>query len=110
MKGRPYLALVFSMIFWSFSFVWFKIANRDYDPITIVFIRLAVASVFLSTFLWLTKGYTKIAPSDRKYFLLLAIFEPFPSRSLRFYLHGFFTGRDSGISTTQVSFYHSSAS
>jgi drug/metabolite transporter (DMT)-like permease len=77
MKGRPYLALVFSMIFWSFSFVWFKIANRDYDPITIVFIRLAVASLFLSTFLWLTKGYTKIAPSDRKYFLLLAIFEPF---------------------------------
>ncbi|HUW92708.1 MAG TPA: DMT family transporter [Bacteroidales bacterium] len=77
MKGRPYLALVFSMIFWSFSFVWFKIANRDYDPITIVFIRLAVAAIFLSTFLWLTKGFTKIKSGDKKYFLMLAVFEPF---------------------------------
>lgn len=77
MKGRPYLALVFSMIFWSFSFVWFKIANRVYDPITIVFIRLAIAAVFLSTFLWLTHGFTKIRSGDKKYFLLLALFEPF---------------------------------
>lgn len=77
MKGRPYLALVFSMIFWSFSFVWYKIANRVYDPITIVFIRLAIAALFLSTFLWLTHGYTKIKSGDKKYFLLLAVFEPF---------------------------------
>jgi len=77
MKGRPYLALVFSMIFWSFSFVWFKIANRVYEPITIVFIRLAVAAIFLSTFLWLTHGFTKIRSGDKKYFLMLAVFEPF---------------------------------
>lgn len=77
MKGRPYLSLVFSMIFWSFSFVWFKIANRVYEPITIVFIRLAVAAIFLSTFLWLTKGFTKIRSGDKKYFLMLAVFEPF---------------------------------
>src|SRR5512133_1500224 len=77
MKGRPYLALVLSMIFWSFSFVWFKIANRVYEPITIVFIRLAVAAIFLSTFLWLTHGYTKIRSGDKKYFLMLAVFEPF---------------------------------
>lgn len=77
MKGRPYLALVLSMIFWSFSFVWYKIANRVYDPITIVFIRLAIAALFLSTFLWLTHGYTKIKSGDKKYFLMLAVFEPF---------------------------------
>jgi len=77
MKGRPYSAVILSMIFWSFSFVWFKIANKDYDPITIVFIRLCIAVAFLSTYLWLTKGYTGIARGDKKYFLLLAIFEPF---------------------------------
>ena len=77
MKGRPYTALIFSMIFWSFSFVWFKIANRSYNPITIVFIRLCIAAVFLSTFLWLTKGFTPIKKGDKKYFLLLAFFEPF---------------------------------
>jgi drug/metabolite transporter (DMT)-like permease len=77
MKGKPYIALVLSMIFWSFSFVWFKIANRSYDPITIVFIRLCIAALFLSTWLWVTHGYRGINRSDRKYFLLLALFEPF---------------------------------
>lgn len=77
MKGKSLAAIVFSMIFWSFSFVWFKIANRDYDPITIVFIRLCIAVVFLSTFLWISRGFTPVSRGDRKYFFLLALFEPF---------------------------------
>jgi len=77
MKGKPYTALVLAMIFWSFSFVWFKIANRSYDPIAIVFIRLCMSIVFLSAFLWVTKRFTRIRKGDRKYFLLLSIFEPF---------------------------------
>ncbi len=77
MKGKPYIALVLSMIFWSFSFVWFKIANRHYDPITIVFIRLCIATAFLSTFLWITHGFKGVKKADRKYFVLLAFFEPF---------------------------------
>lgn len=77
MKGKPYIALILSMIFWSFSFVWFKIANRSYNPITIVFIRLCIASLFLSAYLWVTGGFRGIEKNDRKYFLLLAIFEPF---------------------------------
>ena len=77
MKGKQYTALVFSMIFWSFSFIWFKIANKSYDPITIVFIRLCIATVLLSTFLWITHGFKGVRKADRKYFLLLAFFEPF---------------------------------
>ena len=77
MKGRPYAALVLSMIFWSFSFVWFKVANVDYDPITIVFIRLCIAILFLTGFLWITRRFTAIKKGDRKYFFLLALFEPF---------------------------------
>ncbi|MFZ0471379.1 MAG: DMT family transporter [Bacteroidales bacterium] len=77
MKGRQYTALVFSMIFWSFSFIWFKIANKSYDPITIVFIRLCIATILLSTFLWITHGFKGVRKEDRKYFLLLAFFEPF---------------------------------
>lgn len=65
------------MIFWSFSFIWFKIANKSYDPITIVFIRLCIATILLSTFLWITHGFKGVRKSDRKYFLLLAFFEPF---------------------------------
>ena len=75
--SRHYTALVFSMIFWSLSFIWFKVANKYYSPITIVFIRLCIAVVFLSTYLWITNGFTKIKPDDRKYFVLLAFFEPF---------------------------------
>jgi uncharacterized membrane protein len=77
MKGKPYTALVLAMIFWSFSFIWFKIANRSYDPITIVFIRLCLAIFFLSTYLWLTGRFTRVKKGDRKYFFLLAVFEPF---------------------------------
>ncbi len=77
MKGKPYIALVLSMIFWSFSFVWFKIANRSYDPITIIFIRLCIASLFLSSWLWITGGYRGVRKEDRRYFFLLALFEPF---------------------------------
>jgi drug/metabolite transporter (DMT)-like permease len=65
------------MIFWSFSFIWFKVANEVYSPITIVFIRLVLSVVLLSVFLYLTKGFVKIRPADRKLFLILALFEPF---------------------------------
>ncbi len=65
------------MIFWSFSFIWFKIANETYLPLTIVFIRLVVAVILLSIFLLFTKGFIKIRKEDRKLFLLLSVFEPF---------------------------------
>ncbi len=77
MKGRPYLALILSMIFWAFSFVWFKIANVHYGPITIIFIRLLLSVIFLSSFLRLTGRRMAIKRGDRRYFFLMALFEPF---------------------------------
>jgi drug/metabolite transporter (DMT)-like permease len=65
------------MIFWSFSFIWFKVANRTFHPITIVFIRLLFSVILLTFFLVLTKNYMKIKKADRKLFLMLALFEPF---------------------------------
>jgi drug/metabolite transporter (DMT)-like permease len=65
------------MIFWSFSFIWFKIANETFRPITIVFIRLVLSSIMLSAFLFITKSFMKIRKEDRKLFFLLALFEPF---------------------------------
>jgi drug/metabolite transporter (DMT)-like permease len=66
-----------AMIFWSFSFIWFKEANKTFHPITIVFIRLVLSVVLLTTFLILTKNFMKIRKQDRKLFLMLALFEPF---------------------------------
>ncbi len=74
---KNYIAVVLSMIFWSFSFIWFKIANETYQPLTIVFIRLVIAVILVSFYLWLTKGFMKIKKEDRKLFLLLAVMEPF---------------------------------
>lgn len=74
---RTYFAIILAMIFWSFSFIWFKIANETYLPLTIVFIRLVIAVVFLTIFLFLTGGFVKIKKADRKYFFFLALFEPF---------------------------------
>jgi drug/metabolite transporter (DMT)-like permease len=65
------------MIFWAFSFIWFKDANKTFHPITIVFIRLLFSVVIMTVFLVLTKNYMKIKKADRKLFLMLALFEPF---------------------------------
>jgi drug/metabolite transporter (DMT)-like permease len=74
---RVYGAVVFSMIFWSFSFIWFKEANIFFKPITIVFLRLVAAVSILSVYLLFTGRFMKIKKEDRKLFFLLALFEPF---------------------------------
>jgi len=65
------------MIFWSFSFIWFKEANVWFRPITIVFLRLVAAVSILTTYLFITGKFVKIRKEDRKLFFLLALFEPF---------------------------------
>jgi drug/metabolite transporter (DMT)-like permease len=65
------------MVFWGFSFIWFKIANRTFQPITIVFLRLLFSVILLTLYLILAKGFQKIKKGDMKLFLTLALFEPF---------------------------------
>jgi drug/metabolite transporter (DMT)-like permease len=65
------------MIFWSFSFIWFKVANKTFHPITIVFVRLLFSVILMTIFLVATKNYMKIKKTDLKLFLMLALFEPF---------------------------------
>jgi drug/metabolite transporter (DMT)-like permease len=74
---RTYSAVIMAMIFWSLSFIWFKQANDAFQPIAIVFIRIVIAVIILSVFLFLTKKFVKIKKEDRKLFMLLATFEPF---------------------------------
>ena len=65
------------MIFWAFSFIWFKMANENFRPITIVFLRLFFAVALLTVYMLFTKSFTKIKKQDYKLFLLLSLFEPF---------------------------------
>ncbi|MDP4185233.1 MAG: DMT family transporter [Bacteroidota bacterium] len=76
-RGRIYLAVIFSMVCWSFSFVWVKVVYVSYKPITTVLFRLIISSVLLFAFGIICK---KLDKPDRKGFLnlmLLAFFEPF---------------------------------
>lgn len=74
---RIYGAVILAMIFWSFSFIWFKMANEYYRPLTIVFFRLLIAVVLLSGYLAITHKFERIRKEDRRLFFLLAVFEPF---------------------------------
>jgi len=74
---RIYGAIILSMIFWSLSFIWFKQANVNYKPLTIIFLRLVFAVIMLSIYLIMKGDFNVIKKEDRKWFLLLAVFEPF---------------------------------
>jgi drug/metabolite transporter (DMT)-like permease len=74
---RIYGGVLLAMIFWAFSFIWFKIANEMFRPVTIVFLRLIISLILLSAYLGIKKKFVKIRKEDRKLFLMLALFEPF---------------------------------
>ncbi len=76
-RFRVYGAVMLAMIFWAFSFIWFKMANESFRPITIVFFRLVLSLILLSTYLYFKKKFMKIRREDLKLFLMLALFEPF---------------------------------
>ena len=65
------------MILWSFSFIWFKQANLNYHPISIVFMRLGISSVLLYIVHRFIGLGQKFKTKDFRPFLLLALFNPF---------------------------------
>jgi len=76
-KSGVYVSVILAMVFWGFSFVAFKFANQSFRPITIVFFRLAVSIFFLFGFALAFKRLNRIKRKDQKWFLLLALVEPF---------------------------------
>ncbi|MBR6333624.1 MAG: DMT family transporter [Bacteroidales bacterium] len=90
-----YIAISFSMLFWGASFVWTKLLlNANFPVFTIVFFRLLIASAIFLTFFKIQGKLQKIAGEDRKWFLLLALFEPFL----------YFVGEDFGLKYSSASF------
>ncbi|MEI6556269.1 MAG: DMT family transporter [Paludibacter sp.] len=74
---KIYIAIVLSMIFWSFSFIWTRVAILSFHPMTLITLRLTLASILLYMVLKLTKRFQLIRKGDIKLFLFLALFEPF---------------------------------
>lgn len=76
-NGIVYMELIFSMLFWGLSFVWFKEAYPDFQPITIIFFRLLISFPFLLSVAKLMGKLTLPKRKDLGLFILLAFFEPF---------------------------------
>ncbi|MCP4310692.1 MAG: DMT family transporter [Bacteroidetes bacterium] len=76
-RTGAYVSVILAMIFWGFTFVLFKIANESFRPVTISFLRLFISIFFLFGFALLFKRLGKIKRKDQKWFLLLALLEPF---------------------------------
>ncbi len=80
MKNRDFLAILSALgaaFFWSFSFVWFKIAFIAYKPITVVIFRLAISALLIIGIAWALKRLQKPTLKDLKLFVWMAFFEPF---------------------------------
>jgi len=64
------------MIFWSYTFIWYKVVYDFYNPITVVFFRLIISSIFLFALMAPLKKLQKIKKGDLKYFILVSVFNP----------------------------------
>ncbi len=76
-KSGVYFLVILGMVFWGFTFVAFKFAYESFHPISIIFLRLFVSIFFLFGFAFLLKRLMRIKKRDQKWFLLMALFEPF---------------------------------
>jgi len=72
-----YGSALLAMFFWSFSFVWFKVAYRAYDPMTVVLIRLCLATAIMFLIAKIIGKLQAIQKGDLKWMILLSFFEPF---------------------------------
>lgn len=80
MKNKEFLAFGSALgaaFFWSFSFIWFKIAYQGYNPVTVVIFRLAISALLMTVIAVGTKRLQKIARADFGLFVLMSFFEPF---------------------------------
>lgn len=72
-----YLFAVLAMLFWGLTFVWSKIALDFYEPVTLIFLRLVISAALLGLVIKIFGSFQKIERADRKWFMLLALAEPF---------------------------------
>jgi drug/metabolite transporter (DMT)-like permease len=70
------IALVGAMVLWASSFIALKYAFMSYDPMVVIFARMAIALLFVLLFFSHVFRGLDITRSDLKYLSLMALFEP----------------------------------
>ena len=76
-KSLIYGSVILAMIFWSLSFVWYKVVYLYFTPISVIILRLVISSLFLLFISIILNKLQKIKGGDFRMFLLLAFLEPF---------------------------------
>ena len=74
---KLYASIVLAMVFWSFSFIWTRVAIQSFPPMTLITLRLLIASVLLYVVTKASGRFQPLRRKDIKMFVLLAFFEPF---------------------------------
>ena len=74
--GWAYAGLVLAMMIWASSFVALKLAFRGYDPMVVIFGRMAVASVCFAPFLPRFRATVPLIRKDIRPLLFMALCEP----------------------------------
>jgi drug/metabolite transporter (DMT)-like permease len=72
-----YLPVLLAMVFWSFSFIWYKQVFLYYRPVTVIVLRLVIAIPLLFILSLAAGKLQRIQVIHLKWFILLAFFEPF---------------------------------
>ena len=72
-----YLPVFLAMVFWSFSFIWYKQVFNHYDPVTVIVLRLVLAVPLLFILSIAAGKLQRISRKHLKWFILLGFFEPF---------------------------------
>jgi drug/metabolite transporter (DMT)-like permease len=71
-----YAGLIVSMVIWASSFVALKIAFRSYDPMVVIFGRMAVASLCFAVFIPGFRSAPPLLRKDLRPLLFMALCEP----------------------------------
>lgn len=75
-KAVAYIGLVLAMIIWASSFIALKLAFRAYDPMVVIFGRMAVGSLCFLLILPRFRGRIRFKAGDLKPMLVMAFCEP----------------------------------
>ena len=80
MKNKGFivhLAGIVAMVFWGMSFVWSTQVYQNLNPTATIFLRLVVATIFLTNILFVFRLNEKIQKKHLGLFAIAAMFEPF---------------------------------
>ncbi|MBN2274987.1 MAG: DMT family transporter [Bacteroidales bacterium] len=72
-----YTAVILAMMFWGMTYIWYKQVYVVLRPLSMVFLRLLIATPVLLVFSFFAGKLQRINRKDLPVFMFLAFFEPF---------------------------------